>query len=59
MNIRFNLSRKDPLMKAKKYILVIMFVLTVGLSYAGAAFACDGGGPPPDTASVQIESPTN
>jgi len=46
-------------MKAKKYILVIMFVLTVGLSYAGAAFACDGGGPPPDTASVQIESPTN
>ena len=45
-------------MKVKKYILVIMFVLTISLSYAGSTFACDGGGPPPpDTASVQIVPP--
>ena len=44
-------------MKVKKYILIIAIVLTMGISYVGASFACDGGGPPPDTASVQIESP--
>jgi hypothetical protein len=44
-------------MKVKKYILIITMVLTIGLSYAGSIFACDGGGRPPDTASVQIESP--
>jgi hypothetical protein len=61
MYIRLNLSRKDPLMKVKKYILIITLVLMIGFSYAGSAFACsDGGGgglPPPDTASNQIESP--
>jgi len=56
-NIRLKLSRKDPLMKVKKYILIIAIVLTMGMSYVGASFACDGGGPPPDTASVQSESP--
>jgi hypothetical protein len=44
-------------MKVKKYIMVLAFVLTIGLSYAGSTFACNGGGPPPDTGSVQIESP--
>ena len=45
-------------MKVKKYIQIIAIVLTIGLSYAGASFACDGGGaPPPDTASTKVESP--
>ena len=57
MKIRYNLSRKDPPMKVKKYILIITIVLTFGLSYAGATFACNGGSPPPDTASVQVDSP--
>jgi hypothetical protein len=45
-------------MKVKKYLLIIAFVFTIGLSYVGSTFACDGGGPPPDTASIQIECPT-
>ena len=44
-------------MKVKKYILIITIVLTFGLSYAGATFACSGGSPPPDTASIQVDSP--
>ena len=44
-------------MKVKKYVLIIAIVLTMGFSYAGASFACEGGGPPPDTASIQVESP--
>ncbi|UCD79324.1 MAG: hypothetical protein JSW26_28655 [Desulfobacterales bacterium] len=44
-------------MKVKRYILVVTLALTIGFSYAGAAFACDCGGPPPDTASIQIECP--
>jgi hypothetical protein len=44
-------------MKVKKYFLIITIVLMIGFSYVGATFACDGGSPPPDTASVQIESP--
>ena len=60
MYIRFNLSRKDPLMKVKKYFLIITLALIIGLSYAGSAFACSDGGdglPPTDTASSQVESP--
>jgi hypothetical protein len=57
MQIRSNLSRKDPVMKVKKYILVLTTVLVFGLSYAGATLACSSGGPPPDTASSQVESP--
>jgi hypothetical protein len=57
MKIRLNLSRKDLLMKVKKYILLIAIVLTMGFSYAGASFACESGGPPPDTGSTQVESP--
>jgi hypothetical protein len=45
-------------MKVKKYIMVITIVLAIGFSYAGSAFSCSGGGPPPDTDSVQNESPT-
>jgi hypothetical protein len=56
MDVRLNLSRKDPLMKVKKYILIITLVLTIGISYAGSALACDG--PPEDTARVSTESPT-
>jgi len=46
-------------MKVKKYILIITLVLMIGLSYAGSAFSCSGGGglPPPDTASIENESP--
>lgn len=44
-------------MKVKKYILTIAVVLTIGFSSVAATFACSGGSPPPDTASVQIESP--
>jgi hypothetical protein len=44
-------------MKVKKYILIITLVFTIGFSYAGSAFACSDGLPPPDTASIQIESP--
>jgi len=44
-------------MKVKKYILILTTVLMFGLSYAGATFACSSGGPPPDTASSQVESP--
>lgn len=44
-------------MKVKKFLLIIAFALTIGLSYAGSTFACYDGGPPPDTASIQIESP--
>jgi hypothetical protein len=44
-------------MKVKKYILILTTVLMFGLSYAGATFACNSGGPPPDTASSQVESP--
>ena len=45
-------------MKIKKYIMVVAIVLTVGLSYAGSAFSCSDGGPPPDTNSVKNEYPT-
>jgi len=46
-------------MKVKKYILIITLVLLIGFSYAGSAFGCSGGGglPPPDTASIKLESP--
>ena len=44
-------------MKVKKYILILTAVLMFGLSYAGATFACSDSGPPPDTASNQVESP--
>ena len=57
MQFRLILSRKDPLMKVKKYILILAAVLMFGLSYAGATFACSSGGPPPDTATNQAESP--
>jgi hypothetical protein len=57
MNIRHNPSRKDSPMKMKKYILIITIVLTIGFSYAWTALACDGGGRPPNTDSIHIESP--
>jgi hypothetical protein len=47
-------------MKIKYMMLTIAFVLTIALSTAGSAIACSGGktAPPPDTASVQLQSPT-
>lgn len=55
---RYKLSRKDPLMKVKKYIIAITIVLAIGFSYVGSALGCSDGKPPPDSNSVQKESPT-
>ena len=45
-------------MKVKKYILIITMVFAIALGSVGSAFACEGGGiPPEDTATIRIEPP--